>query len=229
MEQATQAPTPTAPGDRALYELAQDVSRRLVAQTTVMPSSVRVGRELSDRYDVHIYFGAGLEAGRGVLHVAATTDTDVTRDDQLDGEGHVSSVWLEARTIVRGVAVYAYGLTHPSEADELLQQTPTDDTAAESDTEVTQPLPTVGTGPADVVIPAVIPVTPLPAPSSADSGDGCPRNVIDGDVGGHLYKHGAFVDGPMRCMYCGGAKPEDGGTPKVAPLSAKAQEPEAGE
>ena len=40
--------------------------------------------------------------------------------------------------------------------------------------------------------------------------DGCPRNVIDGDVGGHFYKHGAFVDGPMRCVYCGGAKPEDG-------------------
>ncbi|MGN7139064.1 hypothetical protein [Streptomyces pseudogriseolus] len=161
MEQATHATTPTASSDRALYELAQDVSRRLVAEVTVMPNSVRVGCELSDRYDVHLYFGAGLDAGRGVLQIADATDAAVTRDDQHDSEGHVTSVWLEVRALVRGVAVYAYGLMHPAEADELLQPPPTEETAAESDTEVTQPLPTVGTGPADVVIPAVIPVTPL--------------------------------------------------------------------
>ncbi|MFF5801633.1 hypothetical protein [Streptomyces albogriseolus] len=46
--------------------------------------------------------------------------------------------------------------------------------------------------------------------AAAKEQNGCPRNVIDGNVGGHLYKHGAFVDGPMRCMYCGGAKPEGG-------------------
>ncbi|MFZ4206818.1 hypothetical protein ACOZE4_18470 [Streptomyces griseoincarnatus] len=166
MEQATQAPTPTAPGDRALYELAQDVSRRLVTEAAVLPNSVRVGRELSDRYDVLIYFGAGLDAGRGVQQIADATDTTVTRDDQHNSEGHVTSVWIEARAHVRGVAVYASALTHPAEADELLQQTPAEDTAAESDTEVTQPLPTVSTGPGDVVIPAVIPVVPLAAKAS---------------------------------------------------------------
>lgn len=161
MEQATHATTPTASGDRALYELAQDVSRRLVAEVTVMPNSVRVGRELSDRYDVLIYFGAGLDAGRGVLQIADATSTEVTRDDAHDTEGRITSVWVEARAHVRGVAVYASALTHPAEADQLLQPPPTEDTAAESDTEVTQPLPTVGTGPADVVVPAITPVTPL--------------------------------------------------------------------
>jgi hypothetical protein len=39
--------------------------------------------------------------------------------------------------------------------------------------------------------------------------DGCPRNVIDGDVGGHFFKHGAFVDGPKRCIYCGTAQPDE--------------------
>ncbi|MFE6639518.1 hypothetical protein ACFVFT_38610 [Streptomyces tendae] len=37
---------------------------------------------------------------------------------------------------------------------------------------------------------------------------GCPRNVIDGDVGGHFFKHGAFVDGPRRCVYCAAPEPE---------------------
>ncbi|MEV5659836.1 hypothetical protein [Streptomyces flaveolus] len=49
---------------------------------------------------------------------------------------------------------------------------------------------------------------------------GCPRNVIDGDVGNHLFKYGAFVDGPMRCMHCGAAKPEEDVAPQVQKLRA---------
>jgi hypothetical protein len=171
VEQATHATTTTASLDRAAYDRAQDVVRQLVTADTILPNSVRIGRELSPRYDVHIYFGAGLDAGRGVLQIADATDATVTRDDQHDSEDHVTSVWLEVRTLVRGVSVYAYGLTHPAEADELLQPPIAEDTAAESDTEVTQPLPTVGTGPGDIVIPAVIPVTPLAAKAEQEAGE----------------------------------------------------------
>lgn len=45
----------------------------------------------------------------------------------------------------------------------------------------------------------------------AAEADGCPRNVIDGDVGGHFFKRGAFSDSPIRCVYCGAKKPESGG------------------
>ena len=41
--------------------------------------------------------------------------------------------------------------------------------------------------------------------------DGCPRNVIDGDMGGHFFKKGAFADSPLACTYCGAKKPESGG------------------
>jgi hypothetical protein len=37
---------------------------------------------------------------------------------------------------------------------------------------------------------------------------GCPRNVIDGDVGGHFFKKGALSDSPIACIYCGTPKPD---------------------
>lgn len=37
--------------------------------------------------------------------------------------------------------------------------------------------------------------------------DGCPRNVIDGDVGPHSYKKGALADSAIACRYCGQRKP----------------------
>lgn len=43
------------------------------------------------------------------------------------------------------------------------------------------------------------------AAASAVDG-GCPRNVIDGDVGGHFFKVGAIAEGPRHCMYCGAAE-----------------------
>lgn len=41
---------------------------------------------------------------------------------------------------------------------------------------------------------------------------GCPRNVIEGDVGDHFFKKGALADSPIACRYCGTRKPtpEDG-------------------
>lgn len=44
--------------------------------------------------------------------------------------------------------------------------------------------------------------------AAATAVGGCPRNVIDGDVGGHFFKVGAVGDGPRCCMYCGA--PETG-------------------
>lgn len=41
--------------------------------------------------------------------------------------------------------------------------------------------------------------------------DGCPRNVIDGDQGGHFFKKGAFADSAVACTYCGAKRPESGG------------------
>lgn len=43
-----------------------------------------------------------------------------------------------------------------------------------------------------------------------DDEDGCPRNVIDGDVGAHLFRKGALSDSPIACSYCGAEKPESG-------------------
>ncbi|MGQ5606216.1 hypothetical protein [Streptomyces sp. EKS3.2] len=163
MEQATQPTTPsasTAPdSDRAAYERAQSVISQLIGEVPTLPHSVRTGRELSPDYDVHLYFGAGLAAGRGVLETAAAISAEVTRDDQHDGEGNPTSVWVEARATVRGVPVYAYGLTTPADADALLQETATTETAGE----VTQPMPTVGTDPAAITVPAITVVRPLAA------------------------------------------------------------------
>ena len=169
MEQATQPTTSTAHTDRAAYRRAQAIVAQLIHEVPTLPVSVRTGRDLAPRYDVHLYFGAGIDAGRGVLQTAASISTEVTRDDQQDSEGRITSVWIEARALVDGVPVYAYGLTSPAEADELLQQTATDaaeDTAEEPDTVVTQPIPTIptaGTSPTDVVVPALTKVTPLSA------------------------------------------------------------------
>ncbi|WP_405925472.1 hypothetical protein [Streptomyces sp. NBC_00035] len=38
--------------------------------------------------------------------------------------------------------------------------------------------------------------------------EGCPRNVIDGDAGGHFLKKSALSDSPQACVYCGAKKPE---------------------
>lgn len=65
-------------------------------------------------------------------------------------------------------------------------------------------------GPADRLTRLIAPTQALREDEPAEVKDGCPRNVIDGDVGGHFFKHGAIVDGPMRCVYCGVAKPEAG-------------------
>lgn len=36
----------------------------------------------------------------------------------------------------------------------------------------------------------------------------CRRNVVDGDFGDHFFKHGAIIDGPKHCTYCGAPRPE---------------------
>ncbi|MEU3160050.1 hypothetical protein ABZ753_21715 [Streptomyces griseoincarnatus] len=46
--------------------------------------------------------------------------------------------------------------------------------------------------------------------AAAKEQNGCPRNVIDGDVGGHFFKKGALSDSPVACVYCGAVKPEGG-------------------
>jgi len=46
-------------------------------------------------------------------------------------------------------------------------------------------------------------------PQTATPGTGCPNNIIDGNVGDHFFKRGAFASEPMRCFYCGTAKPEE--------------------
>ncbi|MFD8251945.1 hypothetical protein [Streptomyces werraensis] len=49
-----------------------------------------------------------------------------------------------------------------------------------------------------------------PTEQADAAGCGCPRNVIDGDVGGHFFKKGALSDSPVACIYCGAVKPEGG-------------------
>ncbi|MET7490544.1 hypothetical protein [Streptomyces sp. NPDC005538] len=39
--------------------------------------------------------------------------------------------------------------------------------------------------------------------------EGCPRNVIDGNVGRHFFKKGALSDSPIACIYCGNLKPDE--------------------
>jgi hypothetical protein len=60
----------------------------------------------------------------------------------------------------------------------------------------------------DDVSPQVQKLRNLLAGQRAAVEDGCPRNVIDGDVGGHFFKKGAFADSPVRCTYCGAKRPE---------------------
>jgi hypothetical protein len=40
--------------------------------------------------------------------------------------------------------------------------------------------------------------------------EGCPRNVIDGNAGGHFFKKGALTGSPVACIYCGTRKSETG-------------------
>lgn len=63
-------------------------------------------------------------------------------------------------------------------------------------------------------------LTALFAPTQVlrEEPDGCPRNVINGDVGDHFFKKGAFADSPVRCTYCGAKKPEPLEDPHDGPL-----------
>lgn len=171
MEQATQAITPTAltetpeqSVDRASYEHAKTLADQIVGRVKVLPDSIETRRELgTDTYGIRLHYGTGLSAGRGVLETAAVTDADVIRDD-IDRGGHVTGVWVELRTTFEGVPLIARALTTVEDADRLMP---------DSDcTTATQPIPTVGTSPSAVVVPAVIPVVPLPAMKATASESG---------------------------------------------------------
>ncbi len=162
MEQATQPTTTTAPTEqdtgRAAYQRAKAVADRLVDQVTVLPTSVETHRYLTrDAFAVRLHFGTGLAAGRGVLTAAALVDAEVTRDNERD------VVWIEAHATVDGIEVIARSLVNAEDADELLP--PADTVAAEETaedpTEVTQPMPAVGTDPAAITAPAIFAVRPL--------------------------------------------------------------------
>ncbi|MFE6408476.1 hypothetical protein ACFVOR_16255 [Streptomyces sp. NPDC057837] len=162
MEQATQATTPTDTHaqltDRASYDRARELADQLATLAKVLPDSTETRRELgTDAYGIRLHFGTGLAAGRGVLATADVTDTGVIRDD-IKGDGYLSGVWIEVRTTYKGVPLIARALTTAEEADTLLQRN--------AASEETQPIPTVGTSPSDVVAPtapAVFAVTPLAA------------------------------------------------------------------
>lgn len=172
MEQATHATTATTTTvlgpDRRSYDRARALADHVVGQVPTLPNAAEVHRSFAlDTFEARLHFGAGLTAGRGVIETAALTDSEVTREDKHDARGRLSGVWIGLRTVVDGVPLSAWALTSEADADQLLHASPAaedvEESTPESDTEVTQPLPTVSTGPGDVVIPAVIPVTPLAA------------------------------------------------------------------
>ncbi|MEU8555906.1 hypothetical protein AB0C80_18220 [Streptomyces anthocyanicus] len=173
MEQATQ-PTTTTPAetveqdpDRAAYERARALAERLVDQVQVLPLTVQTPRSLAPVYDVHIYFGAGIAAGRGVQQTAAVIDTEPTRDAVRNSDDKITGYWIEARATVGGVPVYAYALTSPADTELLLPSadtTPVEE-PTEAPGEVTQPMPNVSTDPA--AVPAITRVLPLAAMKTA--------------------------------------------------------------
>lgn len=172
MEQATQ-PTTTTPTEtveqdrgRTAYERARALADRLVAKVQVLPTSVDIHRYLTaDAFAVRLHFGTGLDAGRGVLAAATLLDADVLRDDQRHDVGWGGVVWIETQTIVDGIEVLARALTNTEDADALLP--PPTKAPAETPGEVTQPMPTVSTDPATAVVPAITPVLPLSAKTTA--------------------------------------------------------------
>ncbi|CAL9599655.1 hypothetical protein [Streptomyces sp. enrichment culture] len=193
MEQATQptTTTPTEPveqdPDRAAYKRARALAERLIDQVQELPLTVQTTRSLAPVYDVHIYFGAGLAAGRGVQQTAAVIDTEPTRDAVRNSDDKITGYWIEARATVRGVPVYSYALTSPADAELLL---PSADTApgeepAEAPGEVTQPMPTVSADPATAVVPQITPVLPLSAMKTA---------VVDQDDEARCVKCGCTED-----------------------------------
>ncbi|MFG2679236.1 hypothetical protein [Streptomyces sp. NPDC048392] len=169
MEQATQPTTTTAPAatatqiaGRASYHRARALADWLVDQVPTLPTAAEAHRSFAlDSYEARLHFGAGFIAGRGVLETAALTDTEPTREEKRDDQGSLVGYWIGLRTVVDGVPLSAWALTNPADADELLQETA--DATAETAGEATQPMPTVGTGPADIVAPAVTVVRPLTA------------------------------------------------------------------
>jgi hypothetical protein len=178
MDQVTQATTPAAPiatalrPDRGSYRRAQALAHRLVEQVPTLPSAAEVHRSLAfESFEARLHFGTGLTAGRGVLETAALTDTEVTREEKRDDRGNLVGCWIGLRTVVDGVPLSAWALTSEADADQLLQSTCPEETGEEAATEVTQPLPTVGTAPSDVVVPAVAAVTSLAA-KAAEREDG---------------------------------------------------------
>jgi hypothetical protein len=152
VEQATQATTSTdtdtQAAARASYDWARKLAAQLVTLAGVLPDSIETRRELgTDTYGIRLHFGTGLTAGRGVLTTAEVTETEVLRDDTT------SCVWIELRTTYKGVPLIARALATAEDADTLLQPSATNDE--------TQPIPTVGTSPSDVVAPAIFVVKPL--------------------------------------------------------------------
>ncbi|MET9815277.1 hypothetical protein [Streptomyces sp. NPDC006355] len=163
MEQATQATTPNdthaQAADRSSYDRARKLADELVVLAQVLPDSTETRRELgTDHYGIRLHFGTGLAAGRGVLATADVTGVEVLRDG-TEGNGYISGVWIELRTTYKGVPLIARALTTAEDADTLLQPSATN---AE-----TQPIPTVGTSPSDVVAPAIFAVKPLATVNTA--------------------------------------------------------------
>lgn len=160
MEQATQATTPTAstqPRDitaqRAAYKHINGVTQRILDRlTTVMPTAV----EVRPASGIHLHFGLGLSAGRGVLEVADIAGVQATRDPRNVAE---NEAWIECRALVEGIPLVARALVVRENADQLMQQTPAATTPDAEDPPATTPVP-LGSS----VVARVPAVTPVPAP-----------------------------------------------------------------
>jgi hypothetical protein len=128
VDKATQATTPTAPkpiktatAQRSAYKRASALAARIVDRLTILPRDVEVRSEVGGAYGLRLHFGAGRTAARGVLEVAGIADTDPTRDASSAGLG----VYIECHATVEGIPLIARALVTQDDADQLLQQTPT--------------------------------------------------------------------------------------------------------
>jgi len=136
VEQATQAPTPTASPEpipatteRAAYKRASAVLDQIVAKLDALPRTAAVVGDLTG-FRLRLNFGTNDPAG--VLEFAAIADVETKRDEIGSG------VWMEARATVEGVAVCAEVLLSVEAAAVFEQQTQTPPPAPVS---AAQPVP----------------------------------------------------------------------------------------
>jgi hypothetical protein len=124
----------------------------IVDQLTVLPHAIEQYEDFGGVYGIRLHFGNDLDAGCGVLEVAALADADVLRDPVASG------VWVETHATIEGVNVIARALL-TKDAVDALDDDPVPDTDTVPEEPAIPPPPAAEPVPLYATVLPVVPIT----------------------------------------------------------------------